>query len=268
MICILYHKQLYNQDSGSRWENIVLADLAITFKIKTKPIPLFQRQDPLSPIMKIVIQCSSRKNGEWWTLSEYNGLIVKFVAHPEACNEVRGVLFCRPDDTIPNELITWREYLCKYNQKGTNPDGLHKAAELYNPDIYRNLVDAFGWENVFILSAGWGLVRSDFLLPKYDITFSLKASIYTRRNNNQFNDYIQLTQSEKANPDDQLYFFGGSNYLPVFYKLTENIEGEKIVYYNSSNITKRDGYKLIKYKTKRRTNWHYSCAEDFINGKL
>jgi len=41
--------------------------------------------------------------------------------------------------------------------------------ELYRPRCYENLVFAFGWE-MFHLSAGWGLIRSDFFTPDYNIT--------------------------------------------------------------------------------------------------
>ncbi len=32
---------------------------------------------------------------------------------------------------------------------------------LYEPNVYQNLIDRFGWDNVFILSAGWGLVKAN-----------------------------------------------------------------------------------------------------------
>jgi hypothetical protein len=39
-------------------------------------------------------------------------------------------------------------------------------------------VDRFGLENVYVLSASWGLIRADFLTPYYDITFSSSADAY------------------------------------------------------------------------------------------
>jgi hypothetical protein len=41
------------------------------------------------------------------------------------------------------------------------------------------LVEKFGIEKVFILSAGWGLIRADFLTPNYDITFSGSAEAFS-----------------------------------------------------------------------------------------
>jgi hypothetical protein len=35
-----------------------------------------------------------------------------------------------------------------------NPDGLHQAIDLYRASAYRDLKEAFGAENIFILSAG------------------------------------------------------------------------------------------------------------------
>ncbi|BAU49572.1 hypothetical protein SVA_3024 [Sulfurifustis variabilis] len=43
--------------------------------------------------------------------------------------------------------------------------------------------------DVFILSAGWGLIGAAFLTPVYDITFSNSADDYKRRRRrNQFDD--------------------------------------------------------------------------------
>ena len=49
-----------------------------------------------------------------------------------------------------------RVVLQRYNAARSNPNCLLRAGDLYGPDVYRRLVDVFGWQNVFILSAGWG----------------------------------------------------------------------------------------------------------------
>jgi hypothetical protein len=59
-----------------------------------------------------------------------------------------------------------------------NPLGLYPAYRLYENRVYGRLVEAFGVENIYILSAGWGLIRADFLTPYYDITFSHSAEGY------------------------------------------------------------------------------------------
>ena len=51
------------------------------------------------------------------------------------------------------------------------------------------LVEIFGIDNVYILSAGWGLIRASFLTPNYDITFSAPAGAYNlRRKYDQYCD--------------------------------------------------------------------------------
>lgn len=219
--------------------------------------------------MKIIIQCCSEKNGRMWTSSEFGVQKVKFVAHPDYCEERRSFINCRPDDHIPRDPITWRQYLITYNQSGENPDGLLKAGDLYKHPIYRMLVNKFGWENTFILSAGWGLVRSDFLLPYYDITFSSKADDCKKRKKGDiFHDFNHLTQNSETDQEDQIYFFGGIDYLPLFYQLTTNHRGRKVVYHKALKIPRQEGYEYFQYSTRRSTNWHYSCAEDFIKGNL
>ena len=63
-----------------------------------------------------------------------------------------------------------------------SPFGLLPAYQLYENSTYNRLVDRFGLSNVYILSAGWGLIPADFLTPHYDITFSASADAYKRPN--------------------------------------------------------------------------------------
>jgi hypothetical protein len=128
---------------------------------------------------RIVFPCCSRKEPRYW---EYHGQKVELVASPRQCDNSTGIKYQRPDDPIGDTNKTWRDELESYNRdkKESNPLELLKAWQLYKPrkpyeKIYRCLVEKYGEQNVFILSAGWGLVRSDFLLPHYDITFSSLA---------------------------------------------------------------------------------------------
>jgi hypothetical protein len=69
--------------------------------------------------------------------------------------------------------ISWRHFLRKYNDDaGGNPLHLYPAYQLYENRAYGRLVGRYGLRNVYVLSAGWGLIRADFLTPSYDITFS------------------------------------------------------------------------------------------------
>ncbi len=177
--------------------------------------------------MKIVIQCAGQKRQPAGTLKGPTGEEIVFVACPELCppDGTSGVRYCRPDDLVGPGLGTWRESLVAYNQDGENRHGLCTAAELYRPRIYRDLVLAFGSENVFILSAGWGLIRSDFLTPDYNITFSTQKNVpaWARRSKRLTlppRDLNHLTPTVTS-PDEPIHFFGGRDYLPLFSALME-----------------------------------------------
>jgi hypothetical protein len=167
--------------------------------------------------MKIVIQCAATKRPSAGCLITRDDQPVEFVAHPELAPAEPTKIYARPDD-ISDRGISWREQLRKYNEnQSTNPLGLVPSYQLYENNIYGSLVDCFGIENVYILSAGWGLIRSDFLTPYYDITFS------------QSDDFRML-------PDDtneQIIFIGGKDYLPLFCGLTRWIRGERTTFFNS-----------------------------------
>ncbi len=138
--------------------------------------------------MKVVIQCAGRKRDGAGRLRDEAGAEVAFVARPDLYTDgLAAFRPCRPDNPAGPEAGTWRDVLARYNERyareGANPDRLLPAGDLYSPRVYRGLTDAFGPANVFILSAGWGLVRADFLLPDYDITFSNQPNVprYARR---------------------------------------------------------------------------------------
>ena len=146
--------------------------------------------------MKIVIQCSGSKAKTAGSF-HHDGKPVAFVAHPELLPSTSESWFARPDDAIPGRTTTWREHLAAYNNAGTNPDRLARAGSLYSPSAYRSALNAVGSEKLYILSAGWGLVRSDYFLPRYDITFSSQADPWQRRRSRDvFHDFNQLTANE------------------------------------------------------------------------
>lgn len=185
--------------------------------------------------MKVVIQCSASKDESAGTFG-LNGRRVKFVGQPEFYHPSTADIPFRPDDVIPSTSSTWREHLLAYNLHGDNSDHLRRATDLYSPDIYRNLAGYAGRENVFILSAGWGLIKGEFLLPDYDITFSQQAERWKRRTKRyEFCDFAQLTQTD-VSADEQVYFFGGNNYLPLFYRLTQTLVARKVIYSASEHI--------------------------------
>ena len=196
-----------------------------------------------------------------------SGERVYFVAHPGQC--IQQTNCYRPDDNMCGTNRTWRNYLESYNESGLNPDNLRCAWNLYAPSIYGALVQKYGVANVFILSAGWGLIRSDFLIPYYDITFSHapKTPAYAkRRKNDLFNDFNQL-QNCHILDGETIYFFGGQDYLSLYYRLTRNITARKVIYHARGVTYQVPGYVSIPFR-RSYTNWHYECARDFISGKV
>jgi hypothetical protein len=131
--------------------------------------------------MIIVIQCAASKRSGAGHLLSATGKPIVFVADPDAAPIDASYFYARPDD--PSETgLSWREALLKYNEgAGTNALGLYPAWQLYENRTYGRLVDRFGLNKVYILSAGWGLIRADFLTPYYDITFSASADDHKRR---------------------------------------------------------------------------------------
>jgi hypothetical protein len=215
--------------------------------------------------MIIVIQCAASKQLGAGHLVSSNGTPVDFVADPQAAPPRSGRVFARPDD-ISDERIPWRHVLLKYNQDTkANPLGLYPAYQLYENRIYGRLVDRFGLQKVYILSAGWGLIAAHFLTPYYDITFSQSAELYKRRRKtDRYNDLCMLP----PDADDELLFFGGKDYLPLFCSLTSATRTTKTVFYNSTQRPQVTGCVLKRFATTTRTNWHYECANAFLDGAV
>jgi hypothetical protein len=214
--------------------------------------------------MKVVIQCAAKKLPAAASLLTSDGKTVFFVARPDKAPPSETHTCARPDD-LSDDGQTWRDRLLVYNREAkANPLNLLPAYRLYANDSYRKLVDRFGTERVFILSAGWGLISAVFLTPAYDITFSAMAELYKRRRKNEiYRDFCML-------PDDgeEILFLGGKDYLPLFCNLTRGLNGMKRVFYNAATCpVLPKGFKAVKYETTTRTNWHYECASDLIEAR-
>lgn len=233
----------------------------------------------------VVILCASGKDDSAGCMSaESGGKVreVKFVADPYNAPPDPSVIYKRPDDIAPSGL-SWRKELEKYNRehergRSGNPLKLVPAYELYQPqtpykNIYRELVEFLGPRNVFILSAGWGLIPADFLTPRYDITFSQAASRekpYTLRqekDNYLYKDFIKLPE-DTSKP---VVFLGSKSYIRFFCSLTENIEARKIIFHKSKSESTYprvlQGYELRRYEAMPRM-WYYECAKQLIRGKI
>lgn len=214
--------------------------------------------------MNIVIQCAARKHPAAGHM-RHDGKSVMFVANPTLAPTALDTIYARPDDQTENGR-TWRDLLLDYNKSHeNNPLGLQRAFDLYENPIYERLVAKFGIDNVFILSAGWGLIPASFLTPGYNITFNTSAEKVNRRLKTDIYDDLRLLP---ADSDVPVIFLGGKDYVPLFVKLTRELHGHRIVFYNSLNPPVTPECKAQRYITTTRTNWHYECAQALIEGRL
>ena len=224
-----------------------------------------------SPI--IVIQCAARKRSRAGCLRLRSGREVLFVANPANAPQDGPYAHAHPDGPADTRE-TWRKQLLRYNDlhkdiPGGNPLGLLPAWQLYNHPIYARLAAECGLERLYILSAGWGLIRAEFLTPDYDITFSKHSNVepYKRRGKRDAYDDWHMLPDDTADP---VAFFGGKDYIRLFCELTGRVKGPRIVFFNSRNAPDAPGCHLRKFSTSTstRTNWHYECARAFMDGKV
>ncbi len=213
--------------------------------------------------MIAVIQCAASKRANAGHLKTAGGEPVIFVADGNCAPSDERHVVARPDEDSGTGA-SWREVLLAYNaEPNGNPHGLLQACDLYAHPVYRALVERLGTANVYILSAGWGLIRSDFLTPYYDITFSGSAEDYKRRRkNDEYADFRMLP----ATTSEPVVFFGGKDYLPLFCRLTEGIAGPRTIVYNSALPPADRLCQHRRFNTATRTNWHYECVGAFLGG--
>ena len=215
--------------------------------------------------MNIIIQCAASKSAHANYLLDSNGQSVLFVADPSLAPSTSNHVYARPDDR-KSDGTSWREVLVKYNQDDNkNPLKLLPCYQLYRNPVYGRLVERFGLDHVFILSAGWGLISADFLIPNYDITFSASAEKYKRRRKSAHHDDLQQLPLSSC---ENLIFFGGKDYIPLFCKLTQDYAGARFLPFNSISEPNAPDCKLVRFNTTTRTNWHYECARAYLEGKF
>ena len=221
----------------------------------------------------VVISCAGSKHPSAGHMME-NGKKIKFVAEPEEAQKIaydrESVIYKHPDDPADSGR-SCREKLVEYNEKykghaSNNPLGLLPAWKLYKNSTYEELISAFGNENVFILSAGWGLISADFLTPSYDITFSsqVREKYKKRAESRYYNDFSMLPEDAGK----KVVFLGGKSYMSLFCRLTKDVRSEKIVFYNSKEKPIAPGCETLRFHTKAKTNWYYSCAKELVRGNL
>ena len=215
----------------------------------------------------VVIQCAASKRPEAGHLQNSDGRKVMFVARPELAPDRPDCVYARPDDRADTGR-SWREELLRYNREPAgNPLDLLPAWQLYRRPEYELLYRKFGPDNLYILSAGWGMIRADFLVPNYDITFSGNAEKYKRRRQRDRDTYDDFRKL----PDDTakpVVFFGGKDYVNLFCALTNHVKSPRHVIYNAIQPPNAPGCQLRKFETRTKTNWHYEPARAFAEGRM
>ena len=216
----------------------------------------------LSKNFKVVMICAGGKNDSFFTAYPNENFV----------NNRFNNFEHHPDEIMNNGIMSWRDYLIQ-NQ---NDQNLLSAYQLYVPRtfpyVYLDLYNEYK-TNFYILSAGWGLVNSEFRLPKYDITFSNTAQPRNKRNNNLiepiYNDFYQLTVN-----DEDIIFIGSKDYLEFFYQLTQNLPNRKIIYHFGTAlpldiVLPNQTFLYRQYLPENpndRRNWHYELAYKISNG--
>ena len=224
----------------------------------------------LSENFKVVMICAKVKHNN--THISVNNQTIKFkaVSNP-------GNFDFLPDDPKPNDKCTWRKWV-EDNQNNAIPALAYNLYIPQNPfnDVYLNLNEKFD-DRLFILSAGWGLVKANFRLPNYDITFSVDnpANLRVFQNPNPpYNDFNHLTNNHNEvliGRNEDIVFMGGRAYIEQFISLTENSINNKLIYYFGMNSPAQVlplGFSYRKYFHPDATNytWYYFLAQDYANG--
>ncbi len=205
--------------------------------------------------MKIVMPCAAAKVENAGFLM-WEDRRVMFVADPALSPSREDIIYARPDDVSPNGK-TWRQLLIEHNDDGGNRFKFAPAFALYSNSLYRKLADTYGVANLFILSAGWGLVSADFLLPRYDITFKKLKGPDVHKVRKAGDVYQDFQHVPDAN--DEVVFIGVKDYVTFFDSLTHGRGLRR-------TTPRIADCKLLRYPTRSRTNWQYQCAADLIRG--
>ena len=227
----------------------------------------------LSENFKVVMICAKGKQVNSNIIHLNFNEPITFVAQPN------GVNTFLPDENILHSKMTWRDYVTKNQGPEIIP---FKSYQLYIHGVYQNLFNFFG-DRLFILSAGWGLVKAEFRLPNYNITFSSSAKPeYKRVFNNldpPFNDFNDLTYNHNVglnSENEDIVFIGSPDYIPLFIKLTQNLKCRKIIYWKRMKPKPipielpipNNTFLYRFYNTAKNRNWHYELAQKYADGEI
>ena len=219
----------------------------------------------------IVIQCAGKKDKNAGYLQTLDGQNVMFVGDPQSAPSTGYAHPDGPSDRTTGE--SWRDILEKYNEEyqksGKNPYGLLPAWRLYRNPSYGELKKYCESKNheLYILSAGWGLIPSDYLTPQYDITFGQvdqSEKFKKRKKKDSYRD-----RSLPSDLTGSIMFFGGKSYIDLFCELTAEVQSRYVWYRKgTSGEPYIPNCKPIPYETSTKTNWHYECVNAFIEGRI
>ena len=175
-----------------------------------------------------------------------------------------------PHSPIPNMLTTWKRLIEDINQGVVNII-IPEAYNLYEPrnpfqTIYQESHNAFG-NRFYVASAGWGIIKSEFKIPDYNITFSDtdEENNYRNPNNDYINDFNHILSIE-----GDILFLGSKKYLNQFISLTRNLPNRKIVFQNSQEILlpalNQNGGPFVQlyFPYPNNYTWHYAAARLLI----
>jgi hypothetical protein len=199
-----------------------------------------------------------------------------FIADPHSAPAIPGVFYARPDDPIPLQSCngnTWRWLVEQYNHNPagfTLPSGiaftnggLPEASQLYKNPAYARLAGSPNIRSFYILSAGWGLVKSTFRLPHYDVTFSCMACakqpwLYRSPGATGWNDFNQ------PEPLQYLNAVMGKDYVKRLAILAKNAALTLHFWGTLPAQLPAQWTTLPQYLTAGGTSrqWHYTCADN------
>jgi len=209
---------------------------------------------------------------------------MQIVAKPDGaiCNQAH------PDQKLAGNGMSCRDLIEQHNSSDTKKGTsfLYQASDLYKPhqpfhSIYRDLAEEH--THFYILSAGWGIVRSSYLIPNYDITFSSQAKNrhperYRKWGHGwrgvasiqDFNHLGDDVQSGRIDANDEIHFFGGADYQNAMKHFTGHLKNPKILWFlgNGHSKVSRDGqgFELRPFLAPRRMprTWLYFAVDEIF----
>jgi len=233
----------------------------------------------------IVIQCAGPKHQNAASLC-HQGISLNFVGQP--CGERAQTC---PWNNIPQLAgPTWINCIQSLNGLNDGPwvdyekhgvtredDGkeLFMCGDIYTPrnNIYPRVLEAVGRESVYILSAGWGLVRADRKIPKYNVTFSRAQNVppFARIDPVARAEYSSVDLNIPG--DSKIHLFITERYI-TYWNLTFGvipaITNRTLVHWRQGQRNFPDGFPRCRVRLHNCNghvqNWHYTAISRFLDG--